>query len=111
MSYGNDGFGYQDPNGPRAGQMILARKLIAYIERCNELGLSLDGEGQFLISEDLRPVMLALHHVLAGGTVEVTVTDKGNPDIVNELGRRVREGLAEATELNRLAGYYLSAGI
>lgn len=111
MSYGNDGFGYQDPKGPRAGNMTLARQLIDYINRCNELGLSLDGEGRFMIAEELRPVMLALHHVLAGGRVEVNVTDKGNPDIVRELDRRVREGLAEASELNRLAGYYLSAGV
>lgn len=111
MSNDNDGTGSQDPRGPRAGQLMLARKLVEYIERCDELGLSLDVEGQFLISEDMEPVMRALHQVLAGGKVEVTVTEEGNPDIVKELDRRVREGLAEASELNRLAGYTLSAGV
>ncbi|HLT29946.1 MAG TPA: hypothetical protein VK013_07880 [Myxococcaceae bacterium] len=111
MSNDNDGSGTQDPRGPRAGQLILARKLIEYIERCEELGLSLGGEAEFLVSEDLEPVMLALHHVLAGGKVEVTIEEEGNPDIVKELDRRVREGLEEASELNRLAGYTLSAGV
>lgn len=111
MLYADQSFGYQDPRGAKPGSLTLARRLIDYLERCNELGLKLDGDGKFMIDEDLQPVMLALHTVLAGGRIEVNVQEPGNPDIVHELNRRVAEGLADATELNRLAGYYLSAGV
>lgn len=110
MAYGDD-FPHQDPRGPKVAALNLASKIIEYIERANELGLAVDGQGSFIVGPDLAPVLTGLHHVLAGGKVELRIVDRGNPDIVNELDRRAREGLAEATELNRLAGFYLSAGV
>ena len=63
-----------------------------------------------MISEELQPAIRALHIVLAGGRVEVSELERGNPDVRAELDRRVLDGLAEASELNKRAGFYLSAG-
>jgi hypothetical protein len=101
---------YQDPKGPKVAALNLASKLLAYVERVNELGLTLGGDGQFVISEELQPAIRALHVVLSGGRVEVSEVERGNPDVLAELDRRVLDGLAEASELNKRAGFYLSAG-
>lgn len=101
---------YQDPKGPKVAALNLASKLITYLERVNELGLMLDGNGKFMISEELEPAIRALHTVLAGGRVTVETVEKANPDVLAELDRRVKDGLDEASELNKRAGFYLSAG-
>jgi hypothetical protein len=49
-----------------------------------------------------------LHEVLAGGNVEIKVTQRGNPDLVAELNRRAAEGQEEANKINELAGYYVT---
>jgi hypothetical protein len=43
--------------------------------------------------------------------VEVKVTQRGNPDIFNELNRRVEQVGREANAINKAAGFYLTATI
>ncbi|KFA91677.1 hypothetical protein Q664_20270 [Archangium violaceum Cb vi76] len=66
-------------------------------------------DGALEISPEVMPILEAIHQVLAGGTVEVKVVHRGNPDIFNELKRRVEQVGREANAINKAAGFYLTA--
>ncbi|MBZ4417468.1 hypothetical protein K8638_13295 [Myxococcus sp. RHST-1-4] len=67
--------------------------------------------GALVLNPAIQPVLEALHHVLAGGEVEVRVVRAGNPDIVEELGRRAAQATQEANALNQAAGFYLTGTV
>jgi hypothetical protein len=102
---------YNDIKGPRAVGLNVASSLSEYLMRIQELGGVEGPEGELLISPDVRPVLEAIHQVLAGGTVEVKVVHRGNPDILHELNRRVEQVEREANAINKAAGFYLTATI
>ncbi|MFP2960226.1 hypothetical protein ACLEPN_20970 [Myxococcus sp. 1LA] len=58
----------------------------------------------------LRPVLEALHHVLAGGEVSVHILQRGNADIVNELNLRAERATEESSTFDA-AGDTLSATV
>jgi hypothetical protein len=102
---------YNDIKGPRVVGMNVASSLADYVMRIQELGATEGANGALVITPEVLPVLHALHHVLAGGTVEVSVVQRGNPDIFNELNRRVEQVGREANALNKAAGFYLTATV
>ena len=83
----------------------LASSTHKYLLRTLELGVLEGALGKMNINPSLRPVIEALHHVLAGGKVELHVTQPGNPDIRKELQNHFKQGIQEANAINRRAGY------
>jgi hypothetical protein len=71
--------------------------LAEYLQRLEELGAVERWSGRVMLNPRLQPVQEALHHVLAGGEVEVRVVQEGNPDIVQELTERVNQVAQEAS--------------
>ncbi|NOT55682.1 MAG: hypothetical protein HOP18_13865 [Deltaproteobacteria bacterium] len=57
--------------------------------------------GDIAINPDLKPVLEALHQVLAGGTVEIKIAQVGNLDIVTELNRRLERTVNETNAINK----------
>ncbi|MGZ3461285.1 MAG: hypothetical protein ACXU86_22575 [Archangium sp.] len=88
--------------------MALAPSLGAYLMRLQELGAVEGPHAAQQLSPEVMPILQALHHVLAGGSVEVRVAEQGNPDIFNELNRRVEQVMREANTLNEAAGFCLT---
>ncbi|WIG94241.1 hypothetical protein [Myxococcus sp. SDU36] len=66
--------------------------------------------GARALNPALRPILEALHHVLAGGEVSVQLLQRGNADLVNELNLRAERATEEATRLGT-AGDLLSATV
>ena len=57
----------------------------AYLERLEESGLLEGGAGQQDIKGGVQPVLDALHHVLGGGSVSITIDTPGNATVVKDL--------------------------
>ncbi|WP_225413178.1 hypothetical protein [Stigmatella hybrida] len=71
----------------------------AYLQRVQALG-AIEGSGDTLaFSPHVQPVLEALHHVLAGGEVEVRILSAGQAGIVEELRALSEQVLAEAKAL------------
>jgi hypothetical protein len=82
----------------------------AYQMRLLQLGALEGALGNIAVNPDLKPVIEALHQVLAGGAVEITIAQAGNLDIVAELNRRLERATAEANAINKKSEYTLLAG-
>ena len=82
----------------------------AYQMRLLQLGALEGALGNIAVNPDLKPVIEALHQVLAGGAVEITIAQAGNLDIVAELNRRLERATAEVNTLNKKSEYTLLAG-
>ncbi len=102
---------YNDIKGPRVVGLNVASSLSEYLMRIQELGAVEGPDGALSISPEVMPVLEALHQVLAGGTIEVNVVHRGNPDIFHELNRRVEHVGREANAINKAAGFYLTATV
>ena len=79
----------------------------AYRMRLLQLGALEGALGQLDVNPNVKPLIEALHHVLAGGEVEIKVAQQGNPEIVTELNRRLTEVTREVNEINKKADYWL----
>ncbi len=90
---------------------IPANALVEYLARGHELGATEGPMGARSLSPALRPVLEALHHVLAGGEVAVRVLRPGNPDLVDELNHRAERATEVSTTLGMAAGDILSATV
>jgi hypothetical protein len=99
---------YPGGTEPRLATLPMASSLLEYLMRVQQLGAMEGGEGGYSLQPQLRPLVEAIHHVLAGGEAEVKVTHRGNPDIVNELNRRAEQATVDANEMNKKAGFYVS---
>ncbi len=96
-------------SGPRVVAYNLASQTYEYMMRAINLGVFEGSIGQMKFTPPVQGIIDALHTVLAGGAVEITVTQRGNPDILNELNNRIRASMDEANEINKKAGYYFTA--
>jgi hypothetical protein len=95
-------------SGPRLVGYNLSSQTYEYMMRLLDVGL-LDGPlGHMKPNPRVAPLFDALHHVLAGGSVEVNVTSPGSPDVYNDLNRRAAAGIKEANEINEKSGYYVT---
>jgi hypothetical protein len=94
----------------RAVTATLASGLEGYLQRAQELGAVEGTGGALSLSPALRPVLQALHHVLAGGEVDVRILRPGNMDLVSELDQRAEDATQEANALTE-AGFALTATV
>lgn len=85
-------------------QLALSSALEAYLQRVRELGAVEGQNGAVELSPTLQPIVEAMHHVLAGGEVEVHVVRGGQPDLFEELRQRAARAIAETNALNQPAG-------
>jgi len=76
-----------------------------YLRRLQQLGAIEGAVGEQSVCHELIPIVEALHHVLAGGEVEVKVKSQGNVKIVGELDALFCRTLRESNEINDAAGY------
>lgn len=86
----------------------MASSIYAYFGRLRELGAIVGELGEMELEPEIRKLVICIHHVLAGGEVTCDVTRKGSMDIFNDLEKRFEDGLREANDLNKAAGYYVS---
>lgn len=100
---------YSDPIGPRVVGYNLSSQTYAYMMRMIDLGIFEGAVGEMDLAPGIQEIIEALHHVVAGGEVKMEVVRRGNPDIVNELNRRIADGMREANEINERSGYYVTA--
>jgi hypothetical protein len=78
----------------------------SYLEALESYGL-LEGEpGQQQLSDSVRDVLHALHHVLGGGTVSVEVRNDGSSSIVDHLNTAMRGAVGQCNRLPRESGIY-----
>lgn len=90
----------QDSASRRIIHLSFAASLGEYLERVRDLGAMEGHTGSVELNPTLRPVVEAMHHVLAGGEVEVHVVREGQPDIVRELAQRAARATVETNALN-----------
>jgi hypothetical protein len=76
-----------------------------YLRSLHELGAFEGRLGNQSLSAELVPLLEAIHHVLAGGSVEVKVTRAGNSKVLAELDDKAGRVLRETNEVNCSAGY------
>ncbi len=88
----------------------LARSTYEYIMRVKELGALEGALGHMTLLPALQPLVDAIHTILAGGAVDITVTQRGNPDIINQLTTMFAQGTKDANYINEKSGYYVTIG-
>lgn len=88
----------------------LARSTYEYLMRMKDLGAIEGALGQMTLIPALQPIIEAIHTVLAGGAIEITTTQRGSPDIVNELRQRFAQGQTDGNFINVKSGYYVTIG-
>jgi len=80
----------------------LGGSIYKYLLRVFDLG-AVEGP---LGKMDINPILIeAFHHVLAGGEVEIKLARRSDPDVVEELNDRLRQGCKETNEINKASGY------
>jgi len=80
-------------------QVAMTRNAMDYLKRLQELGAVEGVPGQAAVSAEVRPIIEALHHVLAGGKVTVTIQQEGTPVLVNGLGTLLQQTLCDASAM------------
>lgn len=88
----------------------LARSAYEYIMRMKELGALEGALGHMTLLPAMEPIVAAIHTILAGGAVTVEVTQRGNPDIINQLNAMFAQGSKDANTINEKSGYYVTIG-
>lgn len=76
----------------------------AYFEKLLQLGLYEKSAKGIDLSPELRPIMEAIHHALAGGKVEVRVVQDGVAETITELTGLLETARQEVTTVNQLMG-------
>lgn len=102
MSYSSD--------DPTLVSYPLARSTYEYMMRLKELGAIEGALGQMSLLPELKPVIDAIHVILAGGEVSIDVKKRGNPDIIHELEEMFDRGQKDANFINEKSGYYVTVG-
>ena len=74
----------------------MAASIYTYFKRVIDLGPIDGGLGEHALREDVRELVTALHHVLAGGTAKVDIEQRGSMDIFNELEKLFEAGQNDA---------------
>lgn len=89
-----------EAEGPRVVHLAVSSALADYLSRVRMLGAVQATRGGLELNPTIAPVLLALHHVLAGGEVEVRITRGGQSALVRELQERAARTLEETQVLN-----------
>jgi hypothetical protein len=93
-----------DSEDPGIVQLSFSAALGEYLERVRELGAVEGLQGAVEINPTLQPVLEALHHVLAGGEVEVRIVRDGQQQIFEELQQRALQATQETNAINQAPG-------
>ncbi|HCF57544.1 MAG TPA: hypothetical protein DFS52_06070 [Myxococcales bacterium] len=72
----------------------------ARFKRLMELGVFEGVPKAMALSTECRPLIEALHHVLAGGKVSVTVESEGAVSVFEDLQDKLAKSVEEANSLN-----------
>ena len=92
-------------------QLPFSAALGEYLERVQNLG-AMEGEnGAVELNPTLMPILEAMHHILAGGEVEVRVLRGGQQDIFRELQQRAVQATRETNALNQAAGSVVATAV
>jgi hypothetical protein len=89
----------------------LARSAYEYMMRLKDLGALEGALGEMQPIPSLLPLIDALHTILSGGEVSITLVHRGNPDIVHELEQKLAQSNADANQINAKSGYYVTIGV
>jgi hypothetical protein len=98
-------------SNPRLVGYRLTEASYGYVARALGLG-AVDGpRGDKKVTPDVATLLQAINAVLAGGKVkvEIEIESRGNPDIFNELNRRLEAAAKDGNAINKAAGYYVTA--
>lgn len=94
--------------GPQLVNYPLTHSAFDYLRRLMSLGVLEGPLGKMVIAPAMRPVIEAMHVVLAGGEVKIEVVRRGHPDLVRELEGRAEKAAADANTINEKSGYYVT---
>ncbi len=100
--------GYGSTLGPTLVSYQLTQSAYEYIMRVIGLGAFEGPVGDMKLAEDLKPVVEALHTVLAGGSVKVELETRGNPDLRRELDDRLERMGRDSNEINKKSDFYVT---
>jgi hypothetical protein len=95
--------------GPRLIGYNIAYSMYEYLEKLIDLGMIEGPLGHMDLSAKIKPLVEAMHHVLAGGTVNVQVATPGNPQVVAKLTQMLKEARDDGNAINKAVGFYLTA--
>jgi hypothetical protein len=102
---------YVFSGNPRLIGYQLTESMYGYLSRALDLG-ALEGPlGDMKPTPELAAVLQAANAILAGGKVKIEIESRGNPDIFNELNRRLESAGKDANSINKAAGFYVTAGV
>lgn len=93
-----------DSREPRVVQLPVSSALAEYLQRMHALGAIQGTVGALKLNPTIAPVLKALHHVLAGGAVEVHITRSGQSVLVKELEERAARTIRESNVLSQQPG-------
>lgn len=79
------------------------------LRRLNALGLVEGKPGKQALAKEVQPLVDALLHVLAGGSVTLEVHTPGEKGTVNELRELLDEAVSHANALNKASGHHTVA--
>jgi hypothetical protein len=105
--YVQENTSYVEVKEPKLVECKVASGTYAYLIRILQLGALEGALGETDINLSLKPLIKAMHHVFAGGEIEIKIIQEGNLGIVKELDNRLEQGRGEANTLNKKAGYRL----
>lgn len=95
--------------GPSLVSYPVVLEMLAYFQRVRELGAFEGPLGDMKLTPEVARALEVVHQVLSGATLdEVTYKNRGNPDILRELGELLTRANAHANEINRKSGYYVT---
>jgi hypothetical protein len=91
-----------DPTPPpnRLEPLLVTPATNAYIVQLEELGLLAGDPGDQQMTAETREVLSALHHVLAGGQVNIEVVSAGTASVVEDLDGQLDQAVLETNHLN-----------
>ena len=90
-------------------QIITTEAGEAYFKRLIELGVFEGIPKEMTLSAECRPLIEALHHVLAGGKVSVTIDTEGAATVFKDLQDKLGKAIADANAANNDAGFSTAA--
>jgi len=99
---------YPFSSNPRLVGYQLTESLYGYLQRALDLGAVEGSLGDMKVTPEIATLMQAINAVLAGGKVKVDIESRGNPDIFNELNRRLEAAAKDSNSINKAAGYYVT---
>jgi hypothetical protein len=96
---------------PRVLEVKISAEGFDYLQRIFHLGVVFGTPGNMTVNPKVKELIQAIHQVLAGGAVDITITLPGNADLVEELNKRLDVGCEQTSAINRQAGHILAAPV